>query len=69
MEKTKIIATIGPASEDRSILKQMVRKGFDICRLNFPFGTPDIQRARIKTIRELNKETGLQVGLMLKRAR
>jgi len=46
MRKTKILATIGPASWDKPILKEMIRQGLDGCRINFSH-TPEEQAKRI----------------------
>jgi len=64
MKKTKIVATIGPASNDKEILRQMFLEGLNVCRLNFSHGAHEIHEAVIKTIRELNVETGLNVAIL-----
>lgn len=64
MKKTKIIATMGPASRDKEILKQMFFEGVNVCRLNFSHGNHDDHAKIIKTIRELNHETGLNVAIL-----
>ena len=53
---TKIIATIGPASEDKKVLENMIHEGIDVVRLNFSHSGHEEQLSRIKTILELNKE-------------
>jgi pyruvate kinase len=64
MKKTKIVATLGPASNDKEILRQMFLEGLNVCRLNFSHGAHEIHEAVIKTIRELNVETGLNVAIL-----
>ncbi|MEJ6776507.1 MAG: pyruvate kinase [Crocinitomicaceae bacterium] len=64
MKKTKIIATMGPASSDKEILRQMFFEGVNVCRLNFSHGSHDDHAKTIKTIRELNAETGLNVAIL-----
>ena len=49
--KTKIVATIGPASESPAILRQMIRAGMNVARLNFSHGEFDIHRHVIANIR------------------
>ena len=62
--KTKIVATIGPASESREILLRLVREGIDAARLNFSHGTQADHGRRIKLIRELEHETGRFIGII-----
>jgi pyruvate kinase len=64
MKKTKIVATLGPASSDKEILRQMFHAGVNVCRLNFSHGSYEDHSAVIKTIRELNDETGLNVAIL-----
>lgn len=64
LKKTKIVATIGPASEDKEVLKEMMFSGMNVARLNFSHGSYDDHRKVIKNIRELNEETGLNVALL-----
>jgi pyruvate kinase len=60
----KIIATIGPASEDKKILEKMFHEGIDVVRLNFSHGGHDEQLARIQSVLELNKELNCNVALL-----
>ena len=64
VNKTKIIATIGPASSSKEKLKEMIDSGMSIARLNFSHGSHDDVGEIIKNIRELNDELGLHVGLL-----
>lgn len=64
MKKTKIVATLGPASSDKEILRQMFQAGLNVCRLNFSHGAYEDHANVIKTIRELNEETGLNVAIL-----
>jgi pyruvate kinase len=64
MKKTKIIATLGPASASKVVLKQMVLEGLNVCRLNFSHGAYETYVSLIKTIREINAETGLNVAIL-----
>jgi pyruvate kinase len=60
----KIIATIGPASEDKQILEKMFHEGIDVVRLNFSHGGHDEQLARIKMVLQLNEELNTNVALL-----
>ncbi len=62
--KTKIIATIGPASSSKEMLRSLVESGMSIARLNFSHGSHEDVLQIIKNIRELNDELGLHIGLL-----
>jgi pyruvate kinase len=62
--KTKMIATIGPASSDKDTLKKFILEGVDVCRLNFSHGTHQDHHNVIRNIREINKELGLNIALL-----
>ena len=64
MKKTKIVATLGPASSSKEILKEMFLEGLNVCRLNFSHGAYDDHANSIKIIRELNDELGLNVAIL-----
>ncbi len=64
MKKTKIVATLGPASSDKDVLRQMFEAGVNVCRLNFSHGSYEDHAKVVKTIRELNEETGLNVAIL-----
>ena len=63
--RTKIIATIGPASSDPAVLARMIRGGMDVARLNFSHGTYRDHSRAIRHIRALSKRIGKHVGLLL----
>ena len=65
MKKTKIICTIGPNSDDREVMKQLLLNGMDVARFNFSHGTHDEQRARYKQLREVAEEVGKPVAALL----
>jgi pyruvate kinase len=64
MKKTKIVATMGPASSDKEVLRQMFYEGVNVCRLNFSHGSHDDHAKTIEIIRELNDETGFNVAIL-----
>lgn len=64
-KKTKIVATMGPASTDsKEVLKKMFLNGTDVCRLNFSHGTHENHLNTINLIRELNDELGTHVAIL-----
>ncbi|WP_407370504.1 pyruvate kinase [Carnobacterium sp.] len=65
MKKTKIVCTIGPASETVDQLVQMIDAGMNVARLNFSHGDFEEHGARIQNIREASKRTGKMVGILL----
>lgn len=62
--KTKIMATIGPASNSPEILRKMFQAGLSVCRLNFSHGTHEEHLKVIKTIRKLNRELQTHVAIL-----
>lgn len=65
LKKTKLIATIGPSSEKKEILKPLFEAGMNIIRLNFSHGDHAEQLAKIVTAREIEKEEGQLIGIDL----
>jgi pyruvate kinase len=65
LNKTKIIATIGPASNSRDTLEKMLRAGVNVVRLNFSHGTYEQHGDVIKMIRSLSRELNRPVGILL----
>ncbi|MGF9963466.1 pyruvate kinase [Bacillus rhizoplanae] len=65
MRKTKIVCTIGPASESIEKLEQLIGAGMNVCRLNFSHGSHEEHGVRIKSIREAAKKTGKTIAILL----
>ena len=65
MRKTKIVCTIGPASESEEMLEKLIKAGMNVARLNFSHGDHAEHKARIDTIREVSKRLGKTVGILL----
>lgn len=65
MNKTKIIATIGPASQSKDIIRDLITKGMDVARINMAYANYDFCNEVIDTINELNEELETNVSIML----
>ncbi|MFD0793205.1 pyruvate kinase [Mucilaginibacter litoreus] len=62
--RTKIVATMGPASAKKDVLLAMIRAGLNVCRLNFSHGKPEDHKKVIDLIREINEEYKTNVGIL-----
>lgn len=62
--RTKIVATMGPATADAKTLEAMFNEGLDICRINFSHGDYDAVLSTVNNIRELNKKLTRHVGIL-----
>ncbi len=65
LRKTKIVATLGPASEDPKVLDAMIAAGVDVVRLNFSHGTPEQHIQRAENVRSLARARGKTVGVLV----
>src|SRR5690554_1652461 len=64
MKRTKIVATLGPASSSKEILREMMEQGMNVARINFSHGSYEDHEKVINIIRELNEETGLNIAIL-----
>ena len=65
MRQTKIVCTIGPASESPTVIAKLVQRGMNIARLNLSHGTLEEHRNRIRNIRAINAEQNKMVSILL----
>ena len=65
MRKTKIICTIGPASENEETLKKMCLAGMNVARLNFSHGTHEEQQKKVDLIKKVRTELNLPIAILL----
>lgn len=65
MLKTKIICTLGPATDDEDILRHLMKSGMNVARLNFSHGTHEDHLKRIETFKRISKEFHWPIALML----
>ncbi|MBM3341630.1 MAG: pyruvate kinase [Betaproteobacteria bacterium] len=63
--RTKIVATLGPASSDKKTLERMIAAGLDVVRMNFSHGTADEHRKRVALVRALARKAGRAVGVLV----
>ncbi len=64
IRRTKIVATLGPATDKERVLKKMLSAGVDVVRLNYSHGTADDQAKRVEAVRKAAAELGRDVGIL-----
>lgn len=64
VKKTKIVATLGPSTDNKETIRDMVLSGVDIFRINFSHADYEGASRRIQMIREINQEEGLNIGIL-----
>lgn len=64
MKKTKIIATIGPASDNETCLRDMIKAGVNVFRLNFSHGSHEYHLQNLLKVRKISNELGVNVGIL-----
>ena len=64
IKKTKIVATLGPASSSKEVIKEMMNSGVNVFRINFSHASHEDALKRINIIRDLNEELGFHVAVM-----
>ena len=62
--RTKIVATIGPATEDPAVLDKMIQAGLDVVRLNYSHDEHEVHMRRAETVRERAKAHGREIGVI-----
>ena len=65
MRKTKIVCTLGPATDNEEVLRQMMLEGMNVARCNFSHATYDEHKKRMDMIKKLRKEVGQPVAILL----
>ena len=65
LRKTKIICTLGPASESEEVIRELMLAGMNVARLNFSHGTHEEQRGKLERVKRVREELGLPVALLL----
>jgi pyruvate kinase len=62
--RTKIVATLGPATDDAAVMEQLILAGTDVFRVNFSHGTAADQAARVARVRQVEAKVGRHIGIM-----
>jgi pyruvate kinase len=62
--RTKIVATLGPATDDATVIEQLILAGTDVFRVNFSHGTQAEQSARVARVHEVAEKVGRHIGIM-----
>ena len=65
MRKTKIVCTLGPATDDENVMRQLMLEGMSVARMNFSHGSHEEQKTRLDMVKKLRKELGLPVAALL----
>ena len=65
MRKTKIICTLGPASESESTLREMIKAGMNVARFNFSHGSYEEHQKRLDVVKKLRKELDVPLATLL----
>jgi pyruvate kinase len=65
LRRTKIVATVGPATDDPHVLEEMLHEGLDVARFNASHGTRDDHRRRLKMLREISQKADKSIGTLL----
>jgi len=65
MNKTKIVCTLGPATDDYEVLKALIKAGMNVARINFSHGTYDEHQKRVDALKKARAELGAPIALLL----
>ena len=65
MKKTKIICTMGPNTNDRTLMKALAESGMDIARFNFSHGDHEEQKSRMDMLKAIREEIGKPIAILL----
>ena len=64
LKRTKIVATLGPASSSVEVLKEMYYKGLNVCRINFSHGDHSIHGDNINRVKQVNEELHSNIAVL-----
>ncbi|MFT5259836.1 MAG: pyruvate kinase [Saprospiraceae bacterium] len=64
MRRTKIVASLGPATDDKAVMTQLIKAGVNVVRINFSHGDPEEHTMRVELVREVANELGITVAVL-----
>ena len=64
MRRTKIVCTLGPSTDKEDVLRNLMKNGMNVARMNFSHGTHEEQKARLDMIKKLREELNLPVAAL-----
>ena len=64
MKRTKIVCTLGPATSKPKVIKEMIRAGMDVARINLSHGAHEEHKERIKLVRRVAREMKKEIGVL-----
>ena len=64
-KKTKIVCTMGPATESDEVLRELILAGMNVARFNFSHGSHEYHRTMIGRVRSISEELGIPIAIML----
>lgn len=65
MKKTKVVCTMGPNTNDKELMRKLIRNGMDVARFNFSHGDHAEQKSRMDLLKELREEEHSNVAILL----
>ena len=65
MKKTKVVCTMGPNTNDRELMKQLMLNGMDVARFNFSHGDHEEQKGRMDILKQLREELHTNTAMLL----
>ena len=65
MKRTKIVCTMGPATDEKEVMRSLVQNGMDVARFNFSHGTHAEQKARMDMLKQVREEEHANTAILL----
>ena len=65
MKKTKVVCTMGPSTDNKEVLRSLIRSGLDVARFNFSHGTHPEQKARMDLLKQVREEEHSNTAILL----
>ncbi|MDH5259634.1 MAG: pyruvate kinase, partial [Gammaproteobacteria bacterium] len=65
LRRTKILATLGPATDNPKVLDKLIEAGLDVVRVNFSHGSADEHKKRVEMVRDRARAHGRQIGVLV----